>query len=341
MRSNDIRIKGYRNTVNRCMAAMIALIAFMTVFSLITELIGMVLVGRLDAVTYEVVTSLLDSAAYMAMFMLPILVFKLFSKNAVYYPLPARAVLPKRAIRISLAAVGVVLPTTVINSLIVNYLVQMAGMQPDFSALETEINGIHSIVLLFISLAIVPALCEEFLFRGVMLKNLMPYGKTTAVFVSALLFALMHQNFYQFFYTFIAGLVLGYVFLLTGSIWCGVLIHFINNFVSVLTDAVSYFLNEDAAAIAQYLIMSVFLFLGVLSFISLVKQSKKEKALREGSVYGVTEELPVFDSDLKLTEKEAVKNFFTPLAIVVIVAIVIMALLTMSLLVIPMPDAAV
>ena len=55
-------------------------------------------------------------------------------------------------------------------------------------------------VLVVLCIVIVPAFCEEFLFRGVVLSNLMPYGKGTAIIVISVPFGLMHGNFYQFLY---------------------------------------------------------------------------------------------------------------------------------------------
>jgi membrane protease YdiL (CAAX protease family) len=46
----------------------------------------------------------------------------------------------------------------------------------------------------------------------------------------------MHANFYQFFYAFALGLVLGYVYYITGNVWYGVGLHAALNFVgSVVT----------------------------------------------------------------------------------------------------------
>jgi len=330
MKDRGIKINEYRNTVNRSMIAVLALIVFMNVLILIEFGIAKALKPRLDAVTFEVVDSLMYSAVYVLMFMLPCLVYKLFSINHVYYPLPAKPVLPKCPVRITLATVGINHAFALLSSLIITFALGLMGLVPDTSLFETEINGIHSIALSFLSMAIIPALVEEFLFRGVILKNLMPYGKTVAVVISALLFGLMHQNFFQFLYAFAAGLMLGYVFLLTGSVWCGVLIHFINNFISVLDSALGFYLGEEAAAKVNHLITAVLLLLGLLSLISLIKKYSKEKPLKKGSVFGDTEELLVFESDMKVSEKEAVKHFFTPLTWVTLAVILISALTALS-----------
>jgi hypothetical protein len=71
---------------------------------------------------------------------------------------------------------------------------------------------------------------EELIFRGVIMHGLMRnYSKFTAVFISALLFALFHLNPWQFPATFILGLVLGILMLRTRNIYLCIIGHAINN----------------------------------------------------------------------------------------------------------------
>ena len=71
---------------------------------------------------------------------------------------------------------------------------------------------------------------EELIFRGVIMHGLMRnYSKFTAVFVSALMFALFHLNPWQFLATFILGLMLGILMVRTRNIYLCILGHAINN----------------------------------------------------------------------------------------------------------------
>ncbi len=83
---------------------------------------------------------------------------------------------------------------------------------------------------------------EEFVCRGVILGSLKKYGNWWAIFITAALFGLMHMNFYQGPYALLIGMVLGYVTVKTGSIWCAVLIHMINNTWSVMGEMVYEYL---------------------------------------------------------------------------------------------------
>jgi len=82
----------------------------------------------------------------------------------------------------------------------------------------------------FLKVVIMAPVIEELIFRGVIMHGLMRnYSRFTAVFVSALLFALFHLNPWQFPATFILGLVLGILMLRTRNIYLCILGHAINN----------------------------------------------------------------------------------------------------------------
>jgi membrane protease YdiL (CAAX protease family) len=88
-----------------------------------------------------------------------------------------------------------------------------------------------------LKVVIIAPVIEELIFRGVIMHGLMRnYSKFTAIFVSALLFALFHLNPWQFPATFILGILLGIVMLRTRNIYLCILGHAINNglvFVSI------------------------------------------------------------------------------------------------------------
>ena len=96
-----------------------------------------------------------------------------------------------------------------------------------------RVSGL-SVNLLMI--ALLPALGEEFLFRGVLLRLFREWtGKMhLAVIISALLFSALHLQFYGFLPRFILGLVLGYLFVWSGTVWVPVVVHFVNNGVAVV-----------------------------------------------------------------------------------------------------------
>jgi len=85
-------------------------------------------------------------------------------------------------------------------------------------------------------IAILPAISEEILFRGVLAQLFREMTKSIhwAVLLSSLLFAAIHIQFYGFLPRFLLGMAFGYIFFSTGNLWVPVMAHFINNLFAVL-----------------------------------------------------------------------------------------------------------
>ena len=84
-------------------------------------------------------------------------------------------------------------------------------------------------VVVFALFALTPAICEELLFRGLLLSGLRKLGPTAAVVISALLFGLAHASVYRLLPTAFLGAVIGTTRLRTRSILPGMIIHALNN----------------------------------------------------------------------------------------------------------------
>ena len=90
--------------------------------------------------------------------------------------------------------------------------------------LGTDTNSL----MLFLYICLAAPVVEEILFRGVVARLLVPYGKKLAILGSAFLFGIFHGNLVQAPFAFGIGLVLGYVALEYGILWSMVL-HMFNN----------------------------------------------------------------------------------------------------------------
>lgn len=86
-------------------------------------------------------------------------------------------------------------------------------------------------VQMFFIMAILPAICEEAMFRGALQPVLIKFTQSPhlGIILTAFLFAFIHLQFYTFLSIFALGVVLGYVRLWTKSLWPSVIIHLINN----------------------------------------------------------------------------------------------------------------
>jgi uncharacterized protein len=99
--------------------------------------------------------------------------------------------------------------------------------------LKSDSMGTYFFNLLVVAVA--PAICEEFLFRGALMHLLLKCFNNMhiAVWVSALAFSLFHGQFYGFFPRLLIGVLLAYSVMYSGSIWPAIAAHFINNGLAV------------------------------------------------------------------------------------------------------------
>lgn len=108
---------------------------------------------------------------------------------------------------------------------------------PDF------INGAFeeltvSPIQLVLSAAVIAPIYEEIIFRGILLKGMSKkINPTIALVVSALFFAVVHLNVPQGINAFLLGLVIGFIYLTTDSIYLSIFAHFINNLLALLISA--------------------------------------------------------------------------------------------------------
>ena len=90
-------------------------------------------------------------------------------------------------------------------------------------------RGAWYLAFLFIQMAVLAPVFEEYWFRGVIQSSLAPYGNGFAILVSSLCFGMAHGNIHQFCYTVIVGICLGYVRYATGSLVPTMIMHAIFN----------------------------------------------------------------------------------------------------------------
>lgn len=84
-------------------------------------------------------------------------------------------------------------------------------------------------IVILVAVVIGP-IAEELIFRHGLIPALKPYGDRYAIIVSAVAFGIFHGNFSQMIYATALGLILGYVYVRSGSVWYGVVLHVLMNF---------------------------------------------------------------------------------------------------------------
>lgn len=204
----------------------------------------------------------------------------------------------------SFANIAVGIAGTIFSSFGINYNVD-SGENPE---------GILGFVISFISTAIVPALVEEFACRGLILGAVRKFGDGFAIIVSSVVFGLMHGNFEQIPFAFLVGVILAFITIKSGGIWLPIVVHGINNAISVFMDYLFLGVSDRVQSLVYCVYLAVALISAILG--AYLYSKKDEKAFTFTNV------------DMKSSEKEKLKFFFTsPLMVIFIIACLIEALL--------------
>lgn len=265
-----------------------------------------------------VVGETLSIIAYLFGFLFSALLLRsMLKKSKDYHPMGGAWHLPRVTPLLIVGAIAINFAASYFNSTLVSLF--LPDQTSDLSSLLNRPNEWYEILLLFISTAVVPAIVEEILFRGVILNALLPFGGTVAVLGSAFLFSLMHGNIFQLFYTALMGIILGYVYIRTRSIWCGVLIHFFNNTVSVVQE-ILFDLPDVDTALRWNAVMELILFLaGGFSVFALLMLYDKRRRIEDHGSFGVIFEPAMDYQRYPTTKGKTVKNFFSPAMIVFVI----------------------
>lgn len=124
----------------------------------------------------------------------------------------------------------------------------MAGLEKLMKSLEAKSEDIlqlltfnHTYATLaanLLVLALLPAVCEEFLFQGTLQAFISDKsGKPhLAIWLTAFIFSTIHFQFYGFIPRFLLGAYLGYLFYWSRSLWLPILAHFLHNALSILVE---------------------------------------------------------------------------------------------------------
>ncbi len=130
-----------------------------------------------------------------------------------------------------------------------------------------SVKNIFEGILVVFVIAVTPAVCEEFMFRGFIQRSfefkLKPFW---AAFITALFFGLYHFNPYGIIPLMMLGLYFGFAAYISNSILVPVLLHFLNNFAAVML----YFIIGDDELISSAPTTDVDINASIIAFISLL-----------------------------------------------------------------------
>ncbi len=96
--------------------------------------------------------------------------------------------------------------------------------------------SLSSLLINILMMALLPALGEELIFRGIGFRLLREWTKSphAAIWISATVFSFIHFQFFGFLPRLLMGVLFGYMLYWTGSLWVPMIAHFVNNLAVVL-----------------------------------------------------------------------------------------------------------
>lgn len=220
--------------------------------SIISNMLGYILTGRVGSFAGMSVAGWISYAVTQLIIVLVIVAFAAWRKYDVVAVSKLRPMTnPRRyalLVPISVFTIVAFLPL----SMLVQAMFGAMGVQGSVTASAIRFDNVGVYFLALFVIALLPALGEELLMRGTVLPGLATRGVWFGVFISALLFSLMHGNPVQTIYQFCIGAVLAALFLLSGSIWPSVIVHFLNNFITLTISAYIPQVNEWIATLGYY-----------------------------------------------------------------------------------------
>jgi len=106
-----------------------------------------------------------------------------------------------------------------------------------------KVDSVGGMFFNIFMIAILPALGEELIFRGVLQRIFVRWTGNVhvGIIITGFLFSLMHMQFYGFFPRWLLGVMFGYLLVWSGTMWLPIFAHFINNAVAVI---LSYLIHK-------------------------------------------------------------------------------------------------
>ena len=324
----------YKRVIGAIGTSMLIFWALINAFGVCYALFSFLLpLFPISPVSARIIDQLVYGAGYLTVFMLPAAFLRSLLKKKQCPVIPMR-LSPKLSPHLPLvifSGIAICFAAAQINAAMVSVF--------DYSEFSSEVlweesTGMppYEIILQLIVMCVVPGICEELLFRGAILTNCLPFGRSNAILISAFLFAMMHQNVEQLLYTFAAGIVLGLIYEYTGSIWNCTVLHICNNFVSVIESTIIARLGEsEIAGLILLLFEGTVFLLGVCSTVILVWHFGSCKQDFRDGVFG--HEFPASDgyAQYPIEAKRARRLFLRPTMVIFLILCILQILLLIGM----------
>ena len=191
--------------------------------------------------------------------------------------------IPKYYVRAALLTIVLIISFSGVNTVIIewnkslelptflsefeHYVQEQEVKLAELTEFLTEFDNTGHFLLCILVIAIIPAVGEEFLFRGV-LQNILRISVKNphiAIWASALIFSIFHNQFYGLIPRMLLGAIFGYLYYWSGSLFLPVLGHFINNGLSLVLmflfqkNLISFDLSGGEINFSNYILLIFFI----------------------------------------------------------------------------------
>lgn len=115
-----------------------------------------------------------------------------------------------------------------------NWLEGKESQAEEITKLFLDMPNVGLLILNLIMIALLPAIGEELIFRGIMQRGLQKMmNPHVAIWLAAILFSAVHMQFLGFVPRMLMGVAMGYLFFWSGNLWYPIIAHFTNNALAV------------------------------------------------------------------------------------------------------------
>ncbi len=192
-----------------------------------------------------------------------------------------------------------------------NSIIQLFGYKPSASAGADIPATWWTFMLDLLCTAVLPAFAEEVLHRGLLLNGVSMFGMKKSILISGALFGLFHLNIEQCFYAMIIGFFLGYLCYLCSSIYPCIIVHFMNNALSVFLSfardkgwSIGNIFSYIGAAVSQNALLGAIIYVLVFILLLLIVGQIIKFILKESFHYNFVKHQKEF------TNQVVRENFF-------------------------------
>ncbi|MFW5759822.1 MAG: CPBP family intramembrane glutamic endopeptidase [Cyclobacteriaceae bacterium] len=148
----------------------------------------------------------------------------------------------------------------------------------------TNITSPGYLLVSFLIIAIIPAIGEELLFRGILQNKLWEASNIhLAIWITGIIFGVIHLQFYGVIPRIILGVIFGYLYYWSATLWVPIIAHFVNNGFTLLllymnnTGQLNYDIEDQEMPYSTVIPFTIIFVAAMIYFYRYMEQKKNER----------------------------------------------------------------